>query len=113
MGACGVTRGTCAGDEAAPLLAHEGGADEERGIVRGEAEEDLLHQGGRQRRRHPGSLVAARGFAGLNELKNGMPRFGRLLPHAAAQQAQGPDMWVLAGSDTEVTSSAAALLFSV
>jgi len=52
-------------DEAAPLLADEGGVDEERGVVRWEAEEDLLdellhvHQG---RRRHPESLVAAREF---------------------------------------------------
>jgi len=52
-------------DEAAPLLADEGDVDEERGVVRWEAEEDLLdellhvHQG---RRRHPESLVAAREF---------------------------------------------------
>ena len=53
------------GDETGPALADEGGAHEEMGLYLGEAEEDLLdellhvHQG---RRRHPGSLVAARGF---------------------------------------------------
>jgi hypothetical protein len=39
------------GDEAAPALAHEGGADEELGFVRGEAEEDLSDEIIRQRRR--------------------------------------------------------------
>jgi len=32
------------GDEAAPALAHEGGADEARRLVRREAEEDLLDE---------------------------------------------------------------------
>jgi len=40
-----------AGDEAAPLLADEGGAGEARGVVGREAEEHLLHDLLRQRRR--------------------------------------------------------------
>jgi len=40
-----------AADDAAPLLADEGGVDEARGVVRREADEDLLHDLLRQRRR--------------------------------------------------------------
>ena len=40
-----------AGDEAAPLLADEGGAGEARGVVGREADEDLLHELLQQRRR--------------------------------------------------------------
>lgn len=36
--------GPAAGDEAAPLLVDEGGADEARGVVGREAEEDILDQ---------------------------------------------------------------------
>ena len=39
------------GDEAAPLLADEGGAGEARGVVGREADEDLLHELLQQRRR--------------------------------------------------------------
>jgi len=40
-----------AGDEAAPPLADERGADEARGVVGREADEDLLHELLQQRRR--------------------------------------------------------------
>ena len=55
-------------DEAAPLLADEGGVDEERGVVRWEAEEDLLDE---LPHVHPASWIAgccAR-VSILNELK--------------------------------------------
>ena len=39
-----------AGDEAAPLLADEGGAGEARGVVGRQAEESVLHEILRQRR---------------------------------------------------------------
>jgi hypothetical protein len=61
------------GEEAAPGLADEGGAREERGVVRRDAEEDLHdeigHQLRRRARRRHGALVgsgAQRGF-GLGE----------------------------------------------
>ncbi|KAJ1257066.1 hypothetical protein BS78_K220700 [Paspalum vaginatum] len=52
-----------AGDEAEPLLAHEGAVDEPRGVVRRHAEEDvfyeLLHHQ-RRRRRHASFALIAR-----------------------------------------------------
>jgi len=53
------------GEDAAPILADEGGTDEERRLVRRDAEEDLFHELLRQRRqsrRHVARSVGLHGY---------------------------------------------------
>jgi hypothetical protein len=64
--ALGGTRGSggaaevAVGEDAVPELAHEGGAEEVRGLVRWDAEEDLLNELLRQRRKRRARTVARR-----------------------------------------------------